>query len=302
MQVDLNIIGHLVLDDKEFINLGPPNAEASVLGGPPAYSTMVIPLFSNKTRIITAIGQDFPEAYLHYLSSIKNLELKILECKNSTRFLHQIYSDRRVLFLLSQADHLDSFLGKQKGAKACLISPVFSEISASGMDWVKENHEFIGIDIQGFVRNIDKNNKIILEFDSGAVKSIIKRVNMVKFSLDEAQSFTQKKSFTEIFDYLPKSTTNLITLGTQGVIFNIKNTIFKMRAPTKKEADPTGAGDVLMTGIMCGFLDSNDIEYSIAYGMALAAEKVHYNRIQMLPQKEYNLIAEKILDSKESKF
>ena len=78
----------------------------------------------------------------------------------------------------------------------------------------------------------------------------------MKFSLNEAQSFTQKKSFTEIFKNLPKNRTNLITLGTQGVIFNIENSIYNMQAPVKKEIDPTGAGDVLMTGILGNIIES----------------------------------------------
>ncbi len=299
MPTDLNIVSHLVLDDKEFLDLGPPRNEFSVLGGPPAYATMVIPLLSLRTRIITAVGNDFPAAFLHYLSSLKGLDLQILQSEKSTRFLHRIYHDKRTMFLQSQADNLDSFLKKQKGAKACLISPVFNEISGLSMPWVRKNHKFIGLDVQGFVRNIDKNNKIILEFDFEGVKEIIKQANIVKFSLNEAQSYTQKKTYSDIFKQLPKNITNVITLGTQGVIYNEDNSIFSLKAPVKKETDPTGAGDVLMTGILASIIQNQEVDYSICFGMALAAEKVRHERIQSLPSEDYDKIAEEILQTKE---
>jgi sugar/nucleoside kinase (ribokinase family) len=299
VQADLNIISHLVLDDKEFLDLGPPREEIAVLGGPPAYATMVIPLLALKTRIITAIGKDFPEAYLQYLYSLKYLELEILRCEKSTRFLHKIYSDKRNMFLLSQADNLDSFAMKQKGAEACLISPVFGEISNLSMQWITKNHKFVGLDVQGFVRNTSEDNKITLEFDYGAVKEIIEQANIVKFSLNEAQSFTKQKSYTEIFKHLPESITNLITLGAQGLVFNIDDSIYKLNAPIKREADPTGAGDVLMTGILASVIEGHEIDYSICFGMALAAEKVKHNRIQTLPSDDYDLIAGRILKTKE---
>ena len=298
MLVDLNIISHLVLDDKEFINLGPPRKEISILGGPPAFATMVIPLLSLKTRIITAVGNDFPEAYFHYLSSLKSLDLEILKSEKTTRFLHRIYDDGRTMFLLSQADNLDLFVQKQKGAKACLISPVFDEISNLSMHWIKKNHNIVGLDVQGFVRSIDNNNKIILEFDYEGVKTIIEQADIVKFSLNEAQSFTQRKSYSDIFKHLSKDITNIITLGTQGIVFNDNDLIYKIEAPVKKETDPTGAGDVLMTGILASLIKNQEVDYSICFGMALAAEKVQHERIHTLPPEDYDSTAETILETK----
>jgi len=299
VSADLNVISHLVLDDKEFLNVKPVKKEKSTLGGPPAYASMVIPLLSLKTRIITSVGKDFPKAYLHYLSSIGKLELEILISEETTKFLHKIYKDRRTMFLLAQADNLDEFVEEQKKAKACLITPVFREISNLSVKWAKNNHEYLGLDVQGLVRNIDNNRKIVLEFDNKYVKSIIEDVDIVKFSLKEAEAFTLKKSYSDIFKSLPKNVINVITSGTQGVIFNEGDKIYSLKAPIKNELDPTGAGDVMMTGFLAKIIKNKDVDFCIAFGMALAAEKVQSNRIRALSSKNYSQIAEEILSTKE---
>ena len=298
MSTDLNVISHLVLDDKEFLDVKPVKKEKSVLGGPPAYATMVTPLLSLKTRIITSVGKDFPEAYLLYLSSINRLELEILVGEKSTKFLHKIYKDRRTMFLLAHADNLDEFVEEQKGAKAALISPVFREISNLSVKWAKNNHEYVGLDVQGLVRNIDRNRKVILEFDNECVKSTIEDVDIVKFSLDEAEAFTLKKSYSDIFKSLPKNVTNVITSGTQGVVFNESDKIYRLKSPIRNELDPTGAGDVMMTGILAEIINNKDVGFCIAFGMALAAEKVQFSKIRTLSSKNYSQIAEEILSTK----
>jgi len=296
---DLNVISHLVLDDKEFLDVKPVRREKSVLGGPPAYATMVTPLLSLKTKIITSVGKDFPEAYLHYLSSINRLELEILIGEESTKFLHKIYKNRRTMFLLAQADSLDEFVEEQKGGKACLISPVFREISNPTVKWAKNNHEYIGLDVQGFVRNTDIDRKIVLGFDNKYVKSILEDVDIVKFSLKEAEAFTLKKSYSDIFKSLPINVTNVITSGTQGVVFNEGENIYSLKSPIRNELDPTGAGDVMMTGILAEIIKNKDVDFCIAFGMALAAEKVQYGKIRTLASKNYSQIAEEILSTKE---
>jgi len=126
VRVDLNIISHIVLDDKVFYTEHPPRKITEQLGGPAAYASMVIPLLQSNTQCITSIGKDFPEGYLLYLNSIKNYGLKIETSEKTTRFLHEIRHNRRTLYLLAQAQSLDNSLFVLEGGRMCLLSPVFT--------------------------------------------------------------------------------------------------------------------------------------------------------------------------------
>lgn len=299
MKAELNIISHIVLDDKLFQSIGPPRETFSELGGPAAYSTMAIPAINAKTRLITAIGKDFPEAFIHYLSSIRNLEIETLISEKTTRFHHEIFPEHRILRLLAEAENLDEFIRNQKGAKACLLSPVYKEITKSSVSWAKEKHDVVGLDIQGFIRSTDDQNRIIWEYKREEIQWLIEQVNFVKLSFHEAQPITLQSRVEEMLRKLPENNIQIITMGQAGLAYSHEGVPYRLQAPTVKEKDPTGAGDVLMTAILAKFTRTKEIDYSIAFGMALAAEKVQLQRIQSLPSKDYDEIAQNILSTKE---
>ena len=298
VKTDLNIISHIVLDDKIFYTEHPPRKITEQLGGPAAYSSMVIPLLQAKTQCITSVGRDFPEGYQLYLDSIRNYGLKIEISEKTTRFLHEIHHDRRTLFLLAQAQSLDNSLFLLEGGRACLLSPVFEEISRFSVEWSKDNHDWVGVDVQGFVRKKDENGKIYSHFNQSFFSYLIQKNDFVKYSLNEAMSYTKQKSQREILDKLPKNNVQIVTLGNNGIIYSDNGQFFRLVAPAEEVKDPTGAGDVFITAFLIKYLETEEVDFSLAFGMALAAEKVQYKEIQVLPKKNYTSIAEKILESK----
>jgi sugar/nucleoside kinase (ribokinase family) len=299
VKADLNIVSHIVLDDKIIHSLGPGKETFSELGGPAAYSTMAVPIINTKTRIITAIGKDFPEAFIHYLSSIQNLEIETLISENTTRFHHEIYPKHRILKLLAQAENIDDFVQKQKGAKACLLSPVYKEITKDTVSWAKDTHDLVGVDIQGFIRSTDEQNRIFWEYKRLELEWLIEQADFLKLSFHEAQPITHQSRVEEMLRKLPEENVNIITMGKGGLAYSHEGLFYRLYAPSVKERDPTGAGDVLMTAVLAKFTQTKDIGYSIAFGMALAAEKVKLQRIQSLPSKDYDEIAKDILSKKE---
>jgi sugar/nucleoside kinase (ribokinase family) len=298
VKVDLNIISHIVLDDKVFYTEQPPRKITKQLGGPAAYASMVIPLLQSNTQCITSIGKDFPEGYLLYLNSIHNYGLKIETSEKTTRFLHEIHPNKRTLYLLDQAQALDNSLFLLEGGKMCLLSPVFEEISRFSADWSKDNHEWVGIDVQGFARRKDDSGKIYSYFDRSFFNYLIQKNDFVKFSLNEAKNFTKQTSFKNILDKLPKNNVQIVTLGNQGIIYSDNGQFFKLNAPKQEVKDPTGAGDVFITAFLIKYLETEELDFSLSFGMAIAAEKVQYSEIQILPKKNYLKIAEEILETK----
>ncbi len=299
MKVDLNIISHAVLDDKMFFTETGKKEVKNQLGGPVSFASTIFPVLSIKGRCITTIGRDFPKEYLEYFSQIKNYHFEYEFSEKTTRFLHKIYENFRFLYLLEQASNLDEYITEFPGAKGCLISPIYHEVTSKTVDWACEEHDYIGIDVQGFMRGLDVNNKIVLLYNPQILSELTKNASFVKYSLNEAQHYTQKKSYMEILEGLPSNNTQIVTLGSEGLLFSKNEQYYKLSAPYRIERDPTGAGDVLVSGILSKLVETGDLEISIAFGMALAAEKVQMNRLQPLASNDYMKIAEKILESLE---
>ena len=298
MKADLNIASHVVLDDKVFYSETPVRRINSQLGGPAAYASMVIPLLPIKAQCITSIGDDFPEGYMLYLSSMKNYNLEILKSPKTTRFLHEIHRNHRVLYLLEQAQLLDQSLIYHEGGRACLLSPVFKEISKISIDWAKENHEIVALDVQGFMRAKDDTNKIISKYDNRIFNELISSVDFVKFSLTEAMSFTNQSSSVKILENLPKNNIQIVTMGVKGIIYSEQEKYYQIETQVRKERDPTGAGDVLIASFIAKYLETSELDYSLAFSMAMAAEKVEFGEIQQLPDINYEKTAEQILETK----
>ncbi|MHA2357956.1 MAG: PfkB family carbohydrate kinase [Candidatus Heimdallarchaeaceae archaeon] len=299
MTVDLNILSHVVLDNKIFFTEYPPKKIDSQLGGPASYASMVIPLLPIKAQCITSVGEDFPEGYRLYLSTVKNYSFLISTSKRTTRFLHEIYKDRRILYLHEQANPLDNLLIMQDGGRACLLSPVFKEISKFSVEWAIDNHNWVGVDVQGFSREKDESGKIYANFKRDFFSFVTNSVNFVKYSLNEAKNFTKKDSYPDILNKLPHNNVQIVTMGNKGLLYSDHGQFYKLTAPVQEVTDPTGAGDVMIAGFLTKFIETEELDLALAFGMALAAEKVTFSEIKTLTNKDYISIAEGILETKE---
>ncbi|MCK5408989.1 MAG: hypothetical protein KAJ30_01885, partial [Candidatus Heimdallarchaeota archaeon] len=186
VKVDLNIISHVVLDDKIFFTKDEEKEVKNQLGGPVSFASTIFPVLSIKGRCMTTLGRDFPKVYLEYFSQIKNCHFEFDYSEKTTRFLHKIYENSRYLYLLEQASNLDEYITKFPGAKGCLISPVYHEVTSKTVEWACEEHDYIGVDVQGFMRGLDTKNKIIPLYNPQILADLTKDTSFVKYSLKEA--------------------------------------------------------------------------------------------------------------------
>ncbi len=298
MNNKLTIVGHTVLDDKFFFYENQVKKIKNQLGGPCAYASVALSALSVETQCLTSVGKKFPQNYFELLFESKNVVFHFLSSEETTRFIHEIYPSERKMKLLSEAEKLDEFVTFFKPTEVCLISPVFREISLEGIQWMSKNYPLVVLDIQGLMRSTKSDGSIIIDYDRNILKGIIELADFTKYSKREASHFTGKNSFVEILNGLPQNNIQIVTDGMEGLYYSNNGEFFQLRTTKVEEVDPTGAGDVLMTGFLARFIETKDFEFSLSYGMALAAEKVTYSGIKPLPDKKYDEIAKKILETK----
>ncbi len=299
VKADLDIVSHIVLDDKTLFRKQSERKLGLQLGGPVAYATVAIPLFSSMVRGITAYGSDLPTKYVSFLTSFDNYTIHNNPSKCTTKFHHEIHHEYRTMYVNSLANPLDNFFMDLEKAKNCFISPVFHEIKPKTV--LKAKSEYDGIvagDIQGFIRNKDREGKISKNFQDPFLQDLIKKLDIVKYSINEVKGATHKTSLKDILSSLPKNNIQIITMGNRDLIYSNRGKHFKLTPPNVKELDPTGAGDVFMTAFLLKYIQTQELDFALSFGCALASEHVKTLGITKQPKKRVDELVTQILETK----
>ncbi|UJG44702.1 MAG: PfkB family carbohydrate kinase [Candidatus Heimdallarchaeum endolithica] len=293
MNHKITLISHLVLDDKIFFKEDKVKEEYNQLGGPATYGLLVRPFIKQKIKLLTSCSKDFPISKIQ--TNPKNIT--VIPSKTTTRFKHEIFHSHRNLYLIDTAKELNTKIQTINTGKACLCSPVFKEISVDSVKHLTQNHEITVVDIQGFLRFREKNNLITFKFSKDEITEILKIADYVKLSYEEASIITQENTLTRIFTKLGYESA-IITLGKEGVAYKEEKRIFKIQAPLVEEIDPTGAGDVFITAFLGKLIETGEIDYAVAFGIALASHAVTTKGAEPLPKVNYKEIADELLSTK----
>ncbi|MHA1827555.1 MAG: PfkB family carbohydrate kinase [Candidatus Heimdallarchaeaceae archaeon] len=295
----LDVISHVVLDDKRFYKNGRIVRKIdNDLGGPASYVTIPLAHYNFERRILTSFGEDLPKNYLDYFHAQPNTKLDVIQAEHTTRFLHEISEGRRTMKVLKQAAPLDDYWKETKAKKACLISPVFHEISAQTVSVIKntELYDFIAVDIQGLIRSVNEKKEVIYH-PSDDLDIVVNNAHCVKFSYREAKYYTHKENIVEILSALPQDNWQIITMGDGGVYYSYNGKYYHLSPPKIKEIDATGAGDVFFAALVADFIVNKSIHHAIANGAAMAAESVKYLGVSPIPSKDYENITKTLMKS-----
>ena len=151
----LSIFSHCALDT---ISIDGNSYEQ--IGGAASYCGLMAREFKFDVNLFTKFGSDFPKQYLteHKINLI-NSESD----KNTTKFSISISGTDRTLKLENECDPIDY---SSLDADGHIVSPIFHEISNDVFKKIKDDSNFLFVDPQGFLRQKDSNNNIILKHEN----------------------------------------------------------------------------------------------------------------------------------------
>lgn len=267
-------IGHLTIDE---IRLGssPPH-EAP--GGPSFYASLIASRFGVSTKVLSKVGADYPLDNLKILKAngIDTSLIKVTALP-TTRFKLE-YDERagRSLRVLSVCEEigLEDCLGLE-GDWAVHIGPVVDEVSHDVYKSLSRRINFLSVDVQGIVRLIDEEEgRVSLKTPNDV--SFLKGVRLVKATKEELLHLLGVKNITEavksFFRRIGRESLLALTLGKRGCLLLTSHEKFKAPAyPIREIGDPTGAGDVLIGGVISSILNGEDLDYALAVGVASAS-------------------------------
>ncbi len=267
---DIVFIGHFARD-----TIISPNGDISnSIGGGVTFGTLAAHKFNvdQNIGVFSEIGKDFDPSWLEIFDSKINLEGIRQNSDKSTHFKIQYFPEGgRKLTLESQASPLEfkNIPKPMLNSRSYMISSIANEIS---YDFVKDLLEstsgWIGVDIQGFIRNFLKNGAINPEPLQRLIKGTHKILELcgdrliLKASDDEINYIAQSHDVIESTKKIAKLGNFIVctTLGPNGSLIKYgdeKMIHIPAFQPEKGVVDETGAGDCYLSVFLSEFIKSD---------------------------------------------
>jgi len=194
-----------------------------------------------------------------------------IKATNTSVVLNPNKEDRTILVyrgaseLLSRNDISWSMLKKAKWFYLAPFSGLLADLSDDIVNFAHDNE----------IKVAFNPGTSQLSLSSGALKKIIKKVDVLILNQEEASLLTcipfkkEKEIFKSIDGICPGIA--VMTKGEQGVVVSDGKYLYGADALKTKIIDRTGAGDSFSAGFVSGLIKKDSIEYAIQLGIANAA-------------------------------
>ena len=267
--------GHFAVDNIiRFKRLSKPT-----LGGSVSYCSLALRAYtqSAKISIISHVGELNFDKSLFNIIKDKNIDLKGIKYSDveNTNFLLDYFNHARTLTLKSKCPTLvfrdipQEYLNNHPDV--IVLVPLCNEISYQYISQISQNFPnlYIGIDLQGFIRNIDENGIVSYIYDEKIISNLVKIIELIgdklilKGSEEEMKLVANEyKDLHKVMNFFEKFDTEgifIMTLGEKGsLIYQKGNKILKIPAfKPKKVTDETGAGDVYFSIFLYEYLHTD---------------------------------------------
>lgn len=271
---DVTVVGHFAIDS---ISLPHRPHPLVVLGGSAAYTSLLTRRLDATASVISKVGGDFPEAYMWWLQQegIDISGVTKVETDKTTRFDIKYNKDltKRTLKLKNKAPPITTNdLPKSLQAKAIHIAPIANEIAYKTVAHLKKCTGVLSLDAQGLLRSFDTAGNV--KYRSSINKKFLSLITIYKSSLDELHAATgltdMRSAIKTIHDYGVE--TVIVTLAAKGAVLSVCGTRYNI--PPHKSAsivDPTGAGDVFLSGFLTEYTRQKESLWCACVGSAAAS-------------------------------
>lgn len=296
--MSLLVVGSVAFDAIET----PYGKTDKILGGAGTYIALAASNFVNETKIVSVVGNDFPESHIDLLKTHKSNVEGLQIIKDGKTFFwsgryHQDMNSRDTL--VTELNVLETF------------DPVIPE-SYQGVDYLMLGN--LSPQVQKLViERLDKRPKLIvmdtmnfwMDIALDALLETISMVDVLTINDEEARQLSGEwslvKAAKKILTMGPKYL--IIKKGEHGALLFDKNhdVFFCPALPLEEVFDPTGAGDTFAGGFIAYLAKEDNITFdnmkkAIVYGSALASLTVEKFGTEMLENLPAEVLNERIGD------
>lgn len=230
------------------------------LGGTVSYASTLASTFGKKVAVLTSFGDDF-----QFKSSFlkEGIRLFIKRSEHTTVFENVYTNHKRIQYLRSTADRIlpADIPSNLQAVEVVHFGLIADEIDL-GLIQLFPNSLKVAT-IQGLLRKWD---------DSGLVSaksidwSLLKGLDIIIYSDEDVSGIPDPTE--SLKKYIPIV---IETRGAEGVIVYSSGETSRHPVYPTKEVDPTGAGDVFSTAFIIKYLQTKDLDASVAFGQCASS-------------------------------
>jgi sugar/nucleoside kinase (ribokinase family) len=253
------------------------NHNYAQIGGPACYCGITARQFKFDVDLFTKFGPDFPK---QYLSENKINFVNSESEKNTTKFAISVNGSDRTLKLENECEPIDY---SSVDADGHIVSPIYHEISDDTFRKIKTDSNFLFVDPQGFLRQKDSQNNIVLK----NTNLDLSNVNAIKVNPEEAQQIVNGTNDEMMLALQKKGAEHVLLTNKTDVSLLVKDKIYSITLPNTQIHDTTGVGDIFCSTFCCTMLKEKDFLWALCFagGAAQAALDSKNIGLQKIPQK-----------------
>lgn len=298
--MSLIIVGTVAFDAIET----PFGKTDKIVGGAATYISIAASYFTKSSKMISVIGDDFPQSMLDNLKN-RGVDLEGLQIKKGEK---SFFWAGKYHFDMNTRDTLDTQLNvlanftpvvpeSYQGADFLMLGNLDPKVQLSVIKQMKKRPKFIALDTMNFW----------MEIAMDSLKEVLKEIDVLTINDEEARQlsgeFSIVKAARKILTMGPKFL--IIKRGEYGaILFDKEKMFFAPALPLEEVMDPTGAGDTFAGGFIGHLANTKDISFenmkrAIIMGSALASftcEKFGTERIGELTEKEIEARIQQFVD------
>ncbi len=292
IQMSLLAVGTVAFDDIET----PFGRAERVVGGAATYITLAASYFTDHLKIVSVIGDDFPQQELDFMAS-RGIDLDGLQVKEGEKSFfwagkyHDNLNDRDTLDtqLNVLADFKPVLPDNYKDAEYLMLGNLTPSVQSEVIDQLNNRPKFIALDTMNFW--MDTAMESLLQ--------VLRKIDGLIINDEEARQLSGEHSLVKAAEVIhgmgPKHL--VIKKGEHGaLLFEGGKVFFAPALPLAEVFDPTGAGDTFAGGFMgyiarTGDLSFENMKRAVIYGSAMASfcvEKFGIERMKELNNKAIN--------------
>lgn len=290
--MSLLAVGTVAFDDIET----PFGHAEKVIGGAATYITLAASYFIKDLKIVSVVGDDFPQAELGYMKS-RGIDLSGLQVKTGEKSFfwagryHKNMNDRDTLDTqLNVLADFDPVLPESyKHTDYLMLGNLTPSVQMRVLEQMPKRPKLVALDTMNFWMDVALDN----------LMEVLKKIDILTINDEEARMLSGEHSLVKAARKIHKMGPKYLVIkkGEHGaLLFEGDNVFFAPALPLPEVVDPTGAGDTFAGGFMgylarTGDLSFDSMKRAVIYGSAMASfcvEKFSIERLKELTNKEIN--------------
>jgi sugar/nucleoside kinase (ribokinase family) len=298
--MSLVVVGSMAFDIIET----PFGITDKIVGGAASYIALCSSYFSKDVKIVSVVGNDFPQEFTDKLTS-RGINVEGVDIKKDQKSFfwrgryHNDLNTRDTLVteLNVLADFNPVLPESYKKCDFLLLGNLSPQVQKSVIEQTEVAPKLIAMDTMNFWMDIALD----------ALKETLKMVDVLIINDEEARQLSGEYSLVKASKIIRQMGPKYLVIkkGEHGaLLFHEQEVFFAPALPLEEVFDPTGAGDTFAGGFMgylaqTGNISFQNMKRAVLYGSAMASfcvEKFGTERIENLTQEEIKARVQKFVD------